>query len=204
MLRDQGVAVVECPLIRIAPIAGPPVDLSGYDWVVLTSRHAVEQLLDRLASGLPKAAVIGNGTAAALRKRGHEPAVVATESTQEGLAAAVSLVAGPPGGWRVLFACAEDARNHLADVLRADVLHLYRTVEVTCDLPECDLAVVASPSAARSLARSRFSGPCVSIGPVTTAEAIRSRLTVVAEAETHDAAGLARAVAEAASALGAP
>jgi uroporphyrinogen-III synthase len=201
MLREQGLAVLECPLIRIAPIAGPPVDLSGYDWVVLTSRHAVEQLLDRLTSALPLAAVIGHGTAAALRQRGHEPAVVATESTQEGLAAALRRAADPRSGSRVLFAGAEGARDHLADALHADVLHLYRTVEAPCRLPGCDLAVVASPSATRSLARSRFSGPCVSIGPVTTAEAVRMGLTVVAEAQSHDAPGLGRAVVEAASAV---
>ena len=121
-LRDAGLDVVECPLVRIEPIEGPPVELGGYDWLVLTSARAVEQLWRRgFRGGLPAVAVIGPGTADALRGEGVEPALVAGESTQEGLLAAFPQ---PPG--RVLFAGAEGARKRLATGLGADVVTLYR------------------------------------------------------------------------------
>jgi uroporphyrinogen III methyltransferase/synthase len=140
-------------------------------------------------------AVVGPGTAEALRRHGAEPALVARISTQEGL---VAELPKPPG--RVLFAGAEGARKVLARKLGADFLPLYRTVEVApAGIPEADLVVLASASAARTLARVRPGARCVSIGPVTSAEARAQGLDVVAEAQTHDREGLLRAVKLAAS-----
>ncbi len=60
---------------------------------------------------------------------------------------------------------------------------------------EGDLAVVASPSAALSLAAANPALPVVSIGPETTAAARAAGLRVAAEAETPDIEGLVAAVA---------
>ena len=197
-LRAGGIEVVECPLVRIEPLDGPPVRAENYDWVVLTSRKAVEQLFRRLEGGLPRVAVIGPGTAEALRAHGAEPTLVARLSTQEGLLEELPRPAG-----RVLFAGAEGARNVIATELGADFLPLYRTVELRPHLlPEGDLAVLASASAARALAATGARIPCVSIGPVTSAEAERQGLSVVVEAETHDLDGLVEAVKLAASRAG--
>jgi uroporphyrinogen III methyltransferase/synthase len=197
-LRAGGIEVVECPLVRIEPLDGPPVRADTYDWVVLTSRKAVEQLFRRLEGGLPRVAVIGPGTAEALRAHGAEPTLVARRSTQEGLLEELPRPAG-----RVLFAGAEGARNVIVTELGADFLPLYRTVELQPHLlPEGDLAVLASASAARALAATGARIPCVSIGPVTSAEAERQGLSVVAEAETHDLDGLVEAVKLAASRAG--
>jgi uroporphyrinogen III methyltransferase/synthase len=197
-LREEGLETVECPLIRIEPLDGPPVRADGYDWLVLTSRHAVEELFRRLDGPLPPVAVIGPGTAEALRGHGVEPALIASRSTQEGLLDELPRPAG-----RVLFAGAEGARDALARELGADFLALYRTVELRPDrFPAGDFAVVASASAARALAATGADMACVSIGPVTTAEADRQGLAVVAEAETHDLEGLVRAVKLAASQAG--
>lgn len=194
-LRNEGFDVAECPLISIEPIDGPPLDLAGYDWLVLTSRAGVEQLFVRAAGPLPPVAVVGPGTAAALREQGVEPAVVARRSTQEGL---VSELPRPPG--HVLFAGAEDARDVLVRELGADFVPLYRTVELRPErFPDADLVVLASASAARALAALRSDLPCVSIGPVTSKEARAAGLTVVAEASTHDLDGLIVAVKLAAS-----
>src|SRR3712207_1524210 len=84
-LRTEGFEPLECPLIRIEPIDGPPLSADGYDWVVLTSRVGVERLFARLEGSLPRVAAIGPGTAEALRAHGVEPALVASRSTQEGL-----------------------------------------------------------------------------------------------------------------------
>jgi uroporphyrinogen III methyltransferase / synthase len=197
-LRKEGLETVECPLIRIEPLEGPALAADGYDWVVLTSRHGVEELLRRLEGALPPVAVIGPGTAEALRGHGIEPALVASSSTQEGL---LEELPRPTG--RVLFAGAEGARDVLVRELDADFVPLYRTVELHPEhLPAGDLAVVASASAARALAATGAQIPIVSIGPVTTAEADRHGLTVVAEAEAHDLEGLLRAVKLAASEAG--
>jgi uroporphyrinogen III methyltransferase/synthase len=189
-LRNEGFDVAECPLIRIEPIDGPPLDLADYDWLILTSRAGVEQLFVRLRGPLPPVAVVGPGTAAALREHGVDPAVVARRSTQEGL---VAELPRPPG--RVLFAGAEDARDVLVRELGADFVPLYRTVELRPErFPDADLVVLASASAARALARVRRDLACVSIGPVTSEEARRAGLSVVAEAMTHDLDGLVEAV----------
>jgi uroporphyrinogen-III synthase len=187
--------VVECPLIEIEPIAGPAISLAGYDWVVLTSRHGADALFGRLEGRLPRVAAIGPGTSEGLRGHGVEPDLVAEISTQEGLVAAF-----PPEPGRVLFAGAEDARDVLARELGADFLPLYRTVQLRpAAFPDADLVVLASSSAARAFAALERSLPVVSIGPVTSEEARGAGLEVVAEAATHDVAGLAAAVRLAAS-----
>lgn len=197
-LRAAGLEVAECPLVRIELLEGPPVRVEGYDWLVLTSRHGVDELFRRREGDLPRIAAIGPGTADALRDRGVEPALVAQVSTQEGLVAELPRPAG-----RVLFAGAEGARDVLVRELRADFVPLYRTVELRpTSVPEGDLAVLASASAARAFAALGAALPCVSIGPVTTAEAERHGLTIVMEAETHDLEGIAAAVKLAASRLG--
>jgi uroporphyrinogen III methyltransferase / synthase len=194
-LRAAGFDIVESPLIRIEPVGGAVIRAEGYDWLILTSRHGAEHLFERLEGPIPKVAVIGPGTADALRQRGIEPALVATVSTQEGL---ITELPRQPG--RVLFAGAEGARDTLVRELDAEFVPLYRTVELELDEPpQGDLAVIASASAARALAASGASMPCVSIGPVTSGEARRHGLDVVAEAASHDLEGLVQAVKLAAS-----
>jgi uroporphyrinogen III methyltransferase / synthase len=189
-LRALGLEVETCPLVAVEPLAGPPLRVDGYDWLLVTSRNGVDALFARLEGGLPRVAAVGRGTAESLRERGVEPALVAAVSTQEGLAAELPRPAG-----RVLFAGAEDARDILVTELGADFVALYRTVELQPErFPEADLAVVASASAARSLAGTGASPRCVSIGPVTTAAARARGLRVVAEAATHDREGLVEAV----------
>jgi uroporphyrinogen-III synthase len=197
-LRAAGFEAIACPLVRVEAIAGGPLRADAYDWVVLTSANAVPALLDRLHGALPRVAVVGPGTAAALRERGVEPALVARRSTQEGL---VAELPRPPG--RVLFAGAERARDVIVRELGADFVPLYRTVEVRPPrFPDADLVVLASASAARSFAALALDAACVSIGPSTSAEARDHGVTIAAEASTHDLDGLVEAVKLAASRIG--
>jgi uroporphyrinogen III methyltransferase/synthase len=197
-LRAESFEVVECPLIRIEPLDGPPVRAGDYDWLVLTSRQGVEHLFRRVEGLLPRVAVVGPGTAEALRAHGIEPDLVARRSTQEGL---VEELPRPTG--RVLFAGAEDARGLLVRELEADFVPLYRTVGLNPDaFPDADLVVIASASAAKALAETGARIACVSIGPVTSAEAELQGLEIAGEAETHDQEGLVRAVKLAASRAG--
>jgi len=197
-LAAQGFEVETCSLVAVEPLPGPPLRAAEYDWLLLTSRNAVEPLLERLEGALPRVAVVGPGTAEALRARGVEPELVAAVSTQEGLAAELPRPAG-----RVLFAGAEGARDVLVRELGADFVPLYRTVGLRPErFPAADLVVLASPSAARSFAALGLDLPCVSIGPVTSAEARALDLRVTAEAESHERDGLVRAVKLAASTVG--
>lgn len=197
-LRAEGFGVAEAPLVAIERIPGEEVVASEFDWIVLTSRIAVDEFVARMRGEMPKTAVIGPGTAEALRDHGVEPTLVAERSTQEGL---LESFPRPPG--RVLFAGAEGARPVLAEKLGAEVVSLYRTVEVRPDkFPSVDLVVLASASAARSYAALELNYPCVSIGPVTSAAALEHGLDVVAEARTHDLDGLVEAVKLAASSAG--
>ena len=193
-IEALGLEVVRCPLIELEPIGPAPVDVDGYDWVVVTSPFGARELLRRARGTLPNVAAIGPGTAAALADGGVEPALVPAVSTQEGLLAALRRPAG-----RVLFSGAERARQLLADELHADVVPLYRTTTLRPEpLPEGDLVVLASASAAEAFAALGLELPAVSIGPETTRAAEAAGLNVVAEARTHDLDGLAAAVAEAA------
>jgi uroporphyrinogen III methyltransferase/synthase len=197
-LAAEGFEVESCPLVAVEPLPGPPLRTAEYDWLLLTSRNAVEPLLGRLEGALPRVAVVGPGTAEALRDRGVEPDLVAVVSTQEGLAAELPRPAG-----RVLFAGAEDARDVLVRELGADFAPLYRTVGLRPEpCPPADLVVLASSSAARAFAPLALDLPCVSIGPVTSAEARALGLRVAAEAGSHDREGLVRAVKLAASTAG--
>jgi len=186
-LRELGHTVVVTPLVEIEVVETGTVELDGYDWLVLTSPAGAGELKRRAHGSAKKVAAIGRATAEAWGEVDLVPAI----STQEGLLAELPRPAG-----RVLFAGAEGARPLLADELDADVVVLYRTIPVGARIAG-DLVVVASPSAARSLAAANPSVPVVSIGPETSAAARAAGLRVVAEARTPDVDGLAAAVAEA-------
>jgi uroporphyrinogen-III synthase len=186
LLRAEGHDVVHVPLIRIEPLGDGPIDVSSYDWVVVTSANGARELRRRARGRMPRIAAIGAATAEAMG--GAD--LVAGVSTQEGLLADMPRPAG-----RVLFAAAESARHVVADALHADVVPLYRTCELTiAELPSVDLVVLASPSAARAYARSGGTRPAATIGPETSRAARDAGVAVAAEATTHDLAGLADAV----------
>jgi len=183
-LQALGHAVVVCELIRTEPLDDDPIDAGGYDWLIVTSPTGAHELGRRLVEPPRQFAAIGPGTAEVLRAYGYEPGLVPRVHTQEGLRDEL-----PPGRW--LLAAAEGARR---DVLDADFLALYRTVELNPPAPEGDLAVLMSGSAARALAATGARMPIVAIGPQTEAEARAQGLDVVAVAERHDLDGLVEAV----------
>jgi uroporphyrinogen-III synthase len=190
-IGELGHDAVHCPLIATEPISDDPIDVTGYDWVVVTSPNGARELLRRAGGPLPRVAAIGRATAQALGGADLVPRI----STQEGLLAELPR---PPG--RVLLAAAEGARRLLVDDLGADFVALYRTRELVPEaLPDGDLVVLASPSAARSLAGTGRMIPTVTIGPETTRAAREGGLEVLAEAETHDLDGLVAAVEKAAA-----
>ena len=189
-LEALGHEVVACPLIEIVPIEDGPVETGGYDWVVVTSSNGAAELLRRQSGPLPRVAAIGPGTAETLAAGGIGPDFVPSVSTQEGLVAEFPRPTG-----RVLLVGARGARRYLIDALGADFRPLYETTLLRPERPpEGDLVVLASASAARSFGELGAGIPVVSIGPQTTRAAERAGLRVVAEAQTHDLAGLVEAV----------
>ena len=184
-IREAGHEAECVPLIALEPLGDEPIDLDGYDWVLVTSAMGARELRRRGRGRPRKLAAIGPATSDALG--GAD--LVARASTQEGLLAELPRPTG-----RVLFAGAESARRLLVDELDAEFVPLYRTRELAPELPDADLVVLASPSAARAYAAIGGRGPVVSIGPETTSAAKSLGLDVVGEALTQDADGLLAAV----------
>jgi len=178
-VRALGHVPVLCPLIEIEPLGEDAIDASAYDWLVVTSRNGADELARRGVTA-NRIAAIGPATADALRSHGLHVDLVARTHTQEGLRDEL-----PPA--RILLAAAEGARR---DVLDADFLPLYRTIELRPVPPAADVALLMSGSAARALAATGVRIPVVAIGPQTADEALRAGLEVVAVAERHDLDGL--------------
>ena len=189
-IEALGHEVVACPLIEIVPTGDDSIETAGYDWVVVTSPNGAEHFARRHSGPLPRVAAVGPGTAEVLRSYGIEPALVPRVSTQEGL---LEEFPRPPG--RVLVAAARGARRTLVDGLGADFVPLYDTALVRpAHVPEGDVVLLASGSAARSFAALDADVPAATIGPQTTRIAAELGLRVVAEAPTHDLDGLVEAV----------
>ncbi len=136
-LGELGARVVQAPVIRVRPLAGPALDPAPYDLVCITSPNGVEGLFERLAAGGRDArslagvlvAAIGPGTVAALEQHGVRADVVPERAVAESLVA--SLARHPVS--RALIARAREARDVLPDALRergaeVEVLELYETL----------------------------------------------------------------------------
>lgn len=182
-VESLGYEAVVCELIRVEPLGDQPVDARAYDWLVVTSRNGAHELARRGVTA-NRIAAIGPATAEALRSHGLHVDLVAATHTQEGLREEL-----PEG--TLLLAAAEGARR---DVLDADFLPLYRTIELQPDVPDADVALLMSGSAARALAATGVPVPVVAIGPQTAAEARAAGLEVAAVAATHDLEGLVEAL----------
>jgi uroporphyrinogen III methyltransferase/synthase len=211
-LRGLGARVIEAPAIRIEPLPVELGDPASYDLVVLTSPNGVEQLFrhvrDARALAGPAIAVIGPGTAAALRARGVEPDVVPERAVGEGLVEALR----DRSYRRVLVARAQDARDVVPDALRdagstVDVVALYRTVPEPLGDEErvaalgADWATFTSASSARFFhaAAGTLDGPrLASIGPVTSAALRDLGYEPDLEASDHTPEGLVAALVAAA------
>jgi uroporphyrinogen III methyltransferase/synthase len=215
-LRELGAQVLETPAIRVVGIDGPPLDLTGYDLVCLTSPNGVGYLFERLEAGggdaralaSARVAAIGPGTARALRSHGVIADIVPERFVAESLVEALAEV--PVS--RALVARARVARDVLPDALRArgaevDVLDLYETVAEQLDgdaskaAGSADYITFTSSSTVRffleALGGADKIDPAtrlVSIGPVTS-ETLRGHgLEPHVEATEHDVDGLLAAL----------
>ncbi|HEX6953138.1 MAG TPA: uroporphyrinogen-III synthase [Gaiellaceae bacterium] len=182
-VASLGHDAVLCELIRVESLGDDAIDARAYDWLVITSRNGARELARRGVAA-NRIAAIGPATAEALRSHGLQVDLVAATHTQEGLRDEL------PAG-TVLLAAAEGARR---DVLEADFLPLYRTIELRPEVPDADVALLMSGSAARALAATGARMPVVAIGPQTAGEARAVGLDVVGVATSHDVDGLVEAL----------
>lgn len=215
-LERQGARVVAFPTVRITP----PEDLgpldaalqtwSSYDWIVFTSAHGVESVVQRardlhinLRNTRARIAAVGPVTRAALERNGLPADVIPREYVTDAVAGAMGDVAGK----KVLLPRSRISRQSLPDALRAagaDVVQVdaydavpAKAVEAEDLATRFDYVVFTSSSSAENLAilmpEDRFAKliertPAAAIGPVT-AEAARIlgfRVAVVSQDHTID------------------
>jgi uroporphyrinogen-III synthase len=143
-LRDLGAAVLDIPFIEIRrPRSYKVLDtallnLSHYDWLILTSVNGVEALWERLQNlelnrnnlGHLKIAAIGPATKDAIQQHGLEVNVIPKEYVAESVVASLRQKVK---GKRVLLARAKIARDVIPRELRklgaqVDVAEAYETV----------------------------------------------------------------------------
>jgi uroporphyrinogen III methyltransferase/synthase len=196
--------------------------LASYHWLVFTSSNGVHAFLRRLrqsgrdlrALGAVRLAVIGPGTAEALRSYHLEPDLVPDEFRSEALAAALRERAA---GQRILLARAdrgrEVLREDLAAVAEVEQVAVYTQVDaVEPDSPTLDelrrgaidYVTLTSANIARALLRGLDAAArapieagrvqLVTISPVTSAAVRDLGLPVAAEATEYTVTGVIEAM----------
>ena len=227
-LRELGAEVLEVPAVRIARLDLDPLrmaleNLSGFDWLVFTSRNGVslfwEQLLSsgrdaRALAGL-KIAAVGAATAGALLEHGIAVDVIPERFVAEGLLDALR-GRDDVAGSTVLHVGAEGAR----DVLRAGLeemgaevvlLSVYRSVpqpegaenlRAALGQGEVSLVTLTSASAVSGLIEAVGEDAArgvaaASIGPITSEAARSAGLDVTIEATESTIDGLVDAIVSA-------
>jgi uroporphyrinogen III methyltransferase/synthase len=236
LLESYGANVIVCPTIEIRePDNYDRLDealdhLYGYDWLIFTSTNGAEFFLRRLADrGLLisdldeiKVCAIGQRTADKLHDAHVHVDLVPSQSTGEGVFAALSEFAGGDGllhGLNILLPRAAVGRDYLPKALeqagaRVDVVTTYQTV-----LPENfdrgklaamlagsgDCIAFTSPSTIRNLAKlfdthdlgKTLPGMIVAcIGSVTAEAAAEYGLSVNIQPENFTTKDLAQAIAD--------
>lgn len=221
LLRARGAQVLLVPLIQFAPPQDEAAlhrhlhDLSGVDWVLLTSTQGVKALFKHLdALGLPaghlsrvKIAAVGPSTAQSLAQQGSRADFVPSSAGARYLGAELPASAGELS----LHLTSQQAEPELQHALEARAVQyaraeLYRTEPAALDhslltaLRGADVVTLASGSAARHLAALAGTDFTVAVMGPQTAQAARTagftRITVAAQPTLE---ALADAAAQAAS-----
>jgi uroporphyrinogen III methyltransferase / synthase len=213
MLEEAGATVLVIPTIEVvepldagAALRDAVDHIDRYDWVVLTSINGVRQfaqVLGRRSVGETRFAVVGPGTADALRAAGLEPSLIPDRFVAEALVEAFATA--PASGGRVLVAQADQARSVVSTGLQqlgwtVDIVIAYRTqaasvpADVVAAIRAADAITFTSGSTVRSFVASAGLGAMppvvVCIGPVTASVANELGVSSVAVAHEHSLAGL--------------
>ena len=185
-LRARGCEPVLFPVIAVEPIGDEPIEVRGYDWVIVTSANGAAELARRRDGRPARIAAVGEATASALAEHGLHVDFVPSQASQDGLLAEFPRPVG-----RALHVGAEGARRTLAQRLPAEFRPVYRTVPTELARPPSgDLVLLASASAARAWGALGARVPAITIGPQTTKAARAAGVDVAAEAKTQSVDGL--------------
>lgn len=221
LLERDGAIPTIIPLTRIdpppddAPLRESVAHIEDYDWIVLTSANAVralDRVIDWERAPSARIAVVGSGTAEALRAvSGRTPDLEPAEFSGHALATALERELTPAS--RVFWPRAERAGDSVARSVAAAGARLDAPVAyVTTPDPEAaqrlghavnngdiDVITFTAPSALRALAAAGY-GPgdrvVACVGPVTAAAAAELGISVHVVATEHTMAGLVRALAD--------
>jgi uroporphyrinogen III methyltransferase/synthase len=224
-LYAAGAEVIEMPATRIeatdpTPLQGALSRLHEYGWVIFTSQNAVrifwnalraENRDARALSGV-KIAAVGPATASALLECGLAVDVSPDRFVAEALLDELRS-RRDVRGVRVLYACAEGARETLQDGLDelgavVDRVVLYRSTMDGAGSDElrerlmnddADLVTFTSASSVNAFVaavgeEAARRAPAASIGPITTAAARSAGLEVAVEATESTIGGLVSAI----------
>jgi uroporphyrinogen III methyltransferase / synthase len=226
LLEIAGASVIEAPAIRIehldpAPLRSALEKIATYDWLVITSRNAVELLwatlrdlgLDARALARTKLCAVGPATADALLAHGLAVDVIPDRYVAEGVIEKLRARKDIRGA-RVLFARAAGARELLPAAMRemgAEVseIEIYRsvpdlsgldTLRSALDAGTVDLVTFTSASTVRHFvdalgAERARTVRGASIGPVTSDAARALGVPVTIEAAESTIASLVQAIA---------
>ncbi|HUJ73948.1 MAG TPA: uroporphyrinogen-III synthase, partial [bacterium] len=209
LLQRRGAVPIVVPLIRIEPIPFTLPDLGPFAWVIFTSANAVDAFFaPGIPPRLPRVAAVGPVTVQALEKHGVAPSFVPSSHDGATLANEVGSN-GAVSGLRILYPCAEAAREQTAELLRergavVEALPLYRTIpsnplpgEAEALRPGVDAILFMSGSAVHAFARYRRDNPWVAevtseaivacLGAAAADAAREEALTVNVEAAVHTA-----------------
>ena len=218
-LAARGATVLNWAAVRTAaaaddgPLRAELERLGTFDWVVFTSRRAVDAVAGMGLPGPagPRVAVVGPATADAVVGNGWRVDLVPDRATGAELANALAR-AGVGTGTRLLFPASEIAADTVPQRLRelgAEVVRVtaYRTVPAELDTERCgdeiaagvDVVTFTSPSAVTNL-RGALGGAlfeslleratAATIGPTTSRAVLEAGAARVEEAEVSTFAGL--------------
>jgi uroporphyrinogen III methyltransferase / synthase len=224
-LEIAGATVIEAPAIRIEPLDQTPLhaalqNLASYQWLIITSRNAVDLLwlalrhlgLDARALASTKICAVGPATSDALLAHGLAVDVVPDRYVAEGVIDKLRERSDVRGA-RVLFARAAGARELLPAALHelgaaVDEIEIYRSVPdlsglgalvAALDAGTVDLVSFTSASTVRHFvdalgAERARTVRSASIGPITSDAARALGVPVEIEAAESTIASLVQAI----------
>jgi uroporphyrinogen III methyltransferase/synthase len=228
LLTAEGAKPIFFPVIQISPLSDTSIldnilrNIANYDWLILTSVHAVEAVFNRLETleivipKHPRIAVVGMQTEASLSSYGIKANFIPAEYTAESIADGLGMNISSK---RVLLPQSNLSRDILRTSLRSagaivDEVIAYHTLKVQPE-PEAiaslrsgvDIITFASPSSVNGFVdvlteneidiHNLPNDPLIACIGQVTASAVRDvGLNVSIEAKEHTIKGLVEAIKE--------
>lgn len=208
----NGASVISMPLIEISPLPFQlPKDISTYDWIVFTSKNAVEPFAAKYPVMTNKVAALGEKTAEKLIKLHYQPAFTGSGKSATDFGNEFKKILQPDE--KVLLVLGNLAPDTLTNLLgqyvQIDRVNVYQTTGVQfvnknvlnkIKNDQYDALVITSPSAYYELRKHlpESSSPLkiFSIGKTTTAALQKDEIEPLATSKEASYKGLANTIIE--------